>query len=1826
MAVAIPHRTQAQTGGPTVIIKDIPRKIADFVTKQKDAIKDKLKVAGDVAYKTGLRVFYQQLAQLTFNFVSTAGTGQKPLFMTDPYYFQNVLVGAQNDFLDTLATDYFGVQVAAGSTAQEKAIALLARGILNPATECEAQCSAAAKFDQGNIAALEGDAKSATEYARTWFEQYSAPGSQVPLEMDCPLLFEQSTNTYKHSLSQTSKLTPDICARELNNLLVTEKQKASRAIHQCVKQCAAGKQTTLRNDPELNRLVGNEQVALAVSELFRPQQNDLGTLLKVTSDARTKGIAVTAAERDIAANSGIQPVRTLSGEVKAPGSISQQYANIGIDKATGDVGVLTGSRIADIISQAAGDALIARIGKALLNNCGLNPKACKSPTGTTQQARLIFGTARGTAAGQIQTIQLGKADIVSGDPSRNPISTTEQLQSLGIIDQRFASAIDQKLTVGEALAGGYLDGDRIFGFASNREQPSDGYSYRTILYLRQARIIPVGWELAAKYFELYDKSNDGLGLTELVSKFSICGQDSQHDDNPSGAKTCAAVAGVPSATVGQACTSDGDCSNVTGACVKVPSASPYCGLVDPDWVLKAPLTYCRKQGAGEEIITKTFVCDEDTNGNNRVDCSPITSNPLGGDVGRYEYQRKTDTCVDEPTCVAENEDGSCKTYGYCFQDRRTFRLNGTMCPNYYASCTAYTDQFGSEVAYLSKTIDVNGCSTENAGCQAYCGDRRDTGGTFLCTANASSVACPAGETCTCRLAGGESCSVAGGARTCVTGSGATCTLGTNFTYFDRDVQSCDASGEGCRQFISTASPANLLANAGFEQHEAGSCPSGELFKGWGCQQPSTENSGIGDNNTTSVFIPNGGAGLTYTNDRVPPGLDTGRPLAKQTFTLSYYAKSDAGTCTGTYGLRATDPGVDLDPAGGVNNTVSATASYTTTWSRFNSTFFIPDGAYDNVQAKHVIQAFVNSSSCNILVDNIELTTADTTTPYADYGSTNLTYLNKSRQVCSRVDVGCDKFTPVGGGEAISGVVNWPDRCTAENAGCRAYRKEATVNFPIRPAVDPINLTATSGRTCSASEVGCEEYTNLDVAAQGGEAKEYYSRIQVCVKPAAGSPSQQTYFTWIGDDQNGYQLRSFRLKASNISNVGSEAGTGPCTNLKLATNTDDNNPACEDTSTNRGMCSAGDIGVNPDCSQYFDGAGNVFYRLRSRIIPVSDACHPYRNTIDNAADKIYNILGSQSASCSAAAAQCRAFTGNAGGTATPVFVDNFEGSSAVTNSWQGVAGGSVALSPESVNAGGRSMDANGSIATRPTVLAERLRSGSTYTLSFWAKPNGATRLTQAFIQVGSDVYYLAGSTRPDVALASEWHPYTVGPVTIDSNPSGQTVQLGLQFQNAGVSARAFVDNVSLTEVNDSLYLIDGTFRTCPDSELGCEAYTNRNNQSVYFKSVTRLCAAEVIGCTAFIDTQNSTDPFASTPIRGVSVPGDTTIPLIDSQSSRCTADQKGCTAFGIPNLDVNKKIISYETAYLKDDPDAHVQILCSANELYCAEFTGSDGSKSFFKDPGSQTCEFKKLGGDTEFRWYMTGTSHRCPISTPPAEGVPTGRACTKACTGGLRDGLSCVQDADCPASNGSCVNSFCQGGAKNGLSCTDSRDCTSSAGTCSGDQSNVGKSCTLATASADCSGGNICELWVGVCPVEQNGCNEYRDPSDPAQCRSTCPLQLSATSGKPIPFDEACQPTTCVSGAKTGAYCATNSDCPGRCLGGTTPDRFCRADTDCGGTGTCSNVGTCSAEGIPGCRAYTYLRQTIEPNAAECNGRVDIANGCRPFNDTSNPTLNFRSF
>ncbi|EKD49269.1 MAG: hypothetical protein ACD_63C00203G0001, partial [uncultured bacterium] len=197
-----------------------------------------------------------------------------------------------------------------------------------------------------------------------------------------------------------------------------------------------------------------------------------------------------------------------------------------------------------------------------------------------------------------------------------------------IIDEPFRRAIEKQLTVKEAMeaykkTGGSegLDPKKPFGYiivgaAMDEPDFKNGYPYRSMLYLRKYRIIPVGWELAAQYIKDIEITKQVHTLENAADGF----------DDP---------------------------------------VSPFFGLVDPAWVLKAPQVFCARQGPGPELTSTELMCEKIATGGQ---CE-------SDDYQARKVSRKT-WCADEQTCLEEGENGDCKRYGYCTLEKPSWKLGG----------------------------------------------------------------------------------------------------------------------------------------------------------------------------------------------------------------------------------------------------------------------------------------------------------------------------------------------------------------------------------------------------------------------------------------------------------------------------------------------------------------------------------------------------------------------------------------------------------------------------------------------------------------------------------------------------------------------------------------------------------------------------------------------------------------------------------------------------------------------------------------------------------------------------------------------------------------------------------------------------------------------------------------------------------------------------------------------------------------------------------------------------------------------------------------------
>ncbi len=659
--------------------------------------------------------------------------------------------------------------------------------------------------------------------------------------------------------------------------------------------------------------------------------------------------------------------------------------------------------------------------------------------------------------------------------------------------------------------------------------------------------------------------------------------------------------------------------------------------------------------------------------------------------------------------------------------------------------------------------------------------------------------------------------------------------------------------------------------------------------------------------------------------------------------------------------------------------------------------------------------------------------------------------------CIPDEVQCNWYTPVSGG----GVTRIPgrykpadqtssnDQCAAKCVGYAAYR-EMPSNYG--NGQNLAYIIPSSGASCSAGAEGCSSFTNLSTATGGVEQVEHYSYLRACVTPERDKG--KNFVTYEGSKIGGYQLKTYRLVENNDPN------NGPVGAPKYFYKTDEDlkrfNDDCSETRYKAGTASL-------DCRQFNDEQGRVYYRLLAQTIPVAESCTPYRLNstelypVKSIADKdscdkrnglwqndqcqvcfqngeyrdgfcfysglpdgVANSAGA-SRSCSAGVDTCRAYKGNAGNNIKELFNDTFEGAVSpviALKNWEPI---SAVLSPESTRVGEHSLEYTGNTAVFRNVSSTP---GKSYDLTFWAKgsgPNVPVSLTSLNLDKSLNFKGNFGT----VGVGDVWNYYHLGPIEF-----GGTSQLAqLMFDNPG-GGKLYLDNVRLVEVADFIYLVKKSLSVdpvcdstpndnLPGEALGCTAYKDPANNTVFLKNFSYLCRAEAVGCTALQDTRNTiTDngpraysvwlagpggqkvtkkvgndsyscqvptgalgcyqeilghqaseitaalgPGAITPST-VYIPEDTPtstpVYLVADKAATCNQVDVGCSYAGLENKVANTSV--FKTVLIKNNPDDpnYSKTLCTKEAVGCNSY--SDGpSTVYFKDPavvGQKICSYK----------------------------------------------------------------------------------------------------------------------------------------------------------------------------------------------------------------------------------------------------------------------------
>jgi hypothetical protein len=138
------------------------------------------------------------------------------------------------------------------------------------------------------------------------------------------------------------------------------------------------------------------------------------------------------------------------------------------------------------------------------------------------------------------------------------------------------------------------------------------------------------------------------------------------------------------------------------------------------------------------------------------------------------------------------------------------------------------------------------------------------------------------------------------------------------------------------------------------------------------------------------------------------------------------------------------------------------------------------------------------------------------------------------------------------------------------------------------------IIPSSGSSCNAVDEGCTSFTNLSDTNNGVEKVEHFSYLRPCILPDANK--QKKFYTYEGSAVGGFQLKSFVLEQ--------DTDGSPKYFYRTSFLLEDYNATC-----NEGLYKAGL--ASPDCRQFNDDAGEVYYKLLSKTIAVSTMCTPYR---------------------------------------------------------------------------------------------------------------------------------------------------------------------------------------------------------------------------------------------------------------------------------------------------------------------------------------------------------------------------------------------------------------------------------------------------------------------------------------------------------------------------------------------------------------------------------------------------------------------------------------
>ena len=1321
-----------------------------------------------------------------------------------------------------------------------------------------------------------------------------------------------------------------------------------------------------------------------IADVFDPTSSELGIWWSASTDLTTKKIeGEEVSKTTLLAKGGWLDPRTIAGESRSLPNQAELQSEQTYSQYTSNFGKYTGDAFVDAAQLFLNQLSLTAFNKLMQNIGSKNSDSVAVSSGTEQDPNYGSGD---TALKDI-TSKLIQPNFGAG-------SVYDILSELAIcpdkahpgptncvIDNKLMQGITENKTVAEAIKAGYLHGDWRFTLDNQINAYENSYSYRNISILKAHRILPASWELVFEKMKSFQslattpnsiyKAKEAT-LSDLVSCFDPYDNEDKFSQKFD-------------ATDQAWCT----------------------GLVDPNWVLKAPLNYCKKEGFSAQIINRNVVPSQKANGDNPYVPSEIN------------IIRADSYCADNQTCIKETKNNGCVAYGYCNEEKRTWSFDGDSCEPVNNTCQAFINpSSGQKIAYLENTLDYGVCGPENAGCKRY-----------------SYV----------------------GAYDVLKGMVVWNTSGD--VYLNKSVNDCSVKDEGCSEFIriKPAWGANLVMNPDFINDSIGASSTSSFLNDW----PIT---------TSKATI------VDSTNE---PGASVGRALKLEgTLAVSVYSDYDNSLLPKNLELvsgQAYTLSADIWVASGsgsrlsIGSPTSANVYENNTVGGWKHVSLTRKAGDDFSQPSFTITAY-GSSSVIAYIKNIKFEMSNGDTGYSAYGyNTNgsskfyqkllpqylenacysedssgaLNYrlkdnaptkcLNYVRK-CSQAEVGCDLYTSSKNNFSIPAKIDSLDYCPGECVGYDVYiARETYFN-----SAQADNLIPKTAKECSAESVGCNEFTNLDSLAAGGENREYYSALKHCVKPSQATCG--SFYAWEGTG-SGYQLRLYSLQKNTD---GTPAVVADDTDLcnEIIFNSPINSPL-----------------YNPDCQQVYTSTGQTYYHLNSNLITCSDSCRTYRVTEKNYDRRliqseclgstkhwdanegaciscinggvwnsihqacVYQGIPGEGKTCSASENGCREYNGNEGNNVRLAASYDFE---TPAGTWTSNCKSGISVSSISSNKNGHSLyynsqagecsEVGGNLQTlskRFPLIKQIMAASPPLFPVAQLKVTGTVKQDRAY-----SVKFLASSPNgadlqlylynPETQEKAEFN--TGNPIKVSGGSAWQIYSANLDNLNHIVSNNEvlvvsasndfYLDNFLLTEITDRFYLIKSSSQIPPvcyyddfdvyqgtDYNLGCSAYVDKSGINHNLHTFSSICDKSSIGCEQVISTNNyasyKEDIWGDTNKNKkcdtnepdcVKVEADTALYIVYDQAKTCNPADLGCSLLG--QAKISNGITAWSDVFKKNNPNFYNSpnsILCDSSGLGCEEWKNADnGGLSYFRDPGDNVCIYNSA----QRGWYKNTASGR----------------------------------------------------------------------------------------------------------------------------------------------------------------------------------------------------------------------------------------------------------